>query len=305
MNFLRKLEELKTFAQKLHEAAMRDPEVRTSKAAQLLMIIGDVVSAFRDWTNCGAKIFQLSDDLLEAFTYTDIPMRMTPGDFKYPFDSFIIESGNKPLFITKTNIGPIGVHTLLYSCPESIIKKSGVDPVIVTMDGKKLHGFQSDRIIYGFMPVEEGMERIRLDLGDNVTFEETANHPRSNAVEVACDEDDMRNIINIFYNTVMYINDPSRNIAETQSIQTRKVAVTSGGQKTRQPYILLSTPKNYVPLNRGRHENGELTCRFPVRGHWREQAHGEKHSLRKTIWVFPFWKGPELSEVVSHPYHLK
>ncbi len=32
-------------------------------------------------------------------------------------------------------------------------------------------------------------------------------------------------------------------------------------------------------------------AQFLVRGHWRSQAHGPKHSLRKTLWIAPFWKG--------------
>jgi hypothetical protein len=28
-----------------------------------------------------------------------------------------------------------------------------------------------------------------------------------------------------------------------------------------------------------------------VRGHWRQQAHGPKHSLRRTTWIEPFWRG--------------
>ncbi len=33
------------------------------------------------------------------------------------------------------------------------------------------------------------------------------------------------------------------------------------------------------------------TVQFLVRGHWREQACGPKHSKHKTIWIEPYWKG--------------
>jgi hypothetical protein len=32
--------------------------------------------------------------------------------------------------------------------------------------------------------------------------------------------------------------------------------------------------------------------RYMVRGHWRMQPHGPDRSLRKRIWILPFWKGP-------------
>lgn len=37
---------------------------------------------------------------------------------------------------------------------------------------------------------------------------------------------------------------------------------------------------------------------FIVRGHWRQQACGPEHSLRKPIWIQAFWKGPEESRIL-------
>jgi hypothetical protein len=44
---------------------------------------------------------------------------------------------------------------------------------------------------------------------------------------------------------------------------------------------------------------------FLVRGHWRQQAHGPQKSLRKTIWIKPFWKGPEESAVLLRNYKVE
>lgn len=41
---------------------------------------------------------------------------------------------------------------------------------------------------------------------------------------------------------------------------------------------------------------------FIVRGHWREQACGPNMTLRKRIWIKPFWKGPEESRVLLRKY---
>ena len=37
----------------------------------------------------------------------------------------------------------------------------------------------------------------------------------------------------------------------------------------------------------------KLDSRFVVRGHWRNQAYGPEHSLRRKQWIEPYWKGPE------------
>jgi hypothetical protein len=49
------------------------------------------------------------------------------------------------------------------------------------------------------------------------------------------------------------------------------------------------------------------TLRFPsiTRGHWRHQAHGPRHSLRKLIWIAPFIRGKQLGSPSGHNYHVK
>lgn len=47
------------------------------------------------------------------------------------------------------------------------------------------------------------------------------------------------------------------------------------------------------------------TVQFLVRGHWKHQAHGPRHSLRKTIWIEPFWKGPEESRILLRQHRVE
>lgn len=54
-----------------------------------------------------------------------------------------------------------------------------------------------------------------------------------------------------------------------------------------------------------KHGGGSPGVQFMVRGHWRNQSHGPRHSLRKTIWVQPFWKGDESSRVLLRNYKIK
>lgn len=43
---------------------------------------------------------------------------------------------------------------------------------------------------------------------------------------------------------------------------------------------------------------------FVVRGHWRNQACGKRHSDRKLIWVKPFWKGPDSAVGIVRRYDV-
>lgn len=49
----------------------------------------------------------------------------------------------------------------------------------------------------------------------------------------------------------------------------------------------------------------KLNYRFIVQGHWRNQAWGKDMSLRKLMFISPYWKGPEFTDVVNSPHVLK
>jgi hypothetical protein len=49
---------------------------------------------------------------------------------------------------------------------------------------------------------------------------------------------------------------------------------------------------------------GRIGVRVLVRGHHRNQPCGPKSSLRKRIWIDPFWRGDEEAPVIVHPHEL-
>jgi hypothetical protein len=46
----------------------------------------------------------------------------------------------------------------------------------------------------------------------------------------------------------------------------------------------------------------KYASRFIVRGHWRNQPYGEKFAKRKLKWIPPYWKGPDMGQLISRPY---
>jgi hypothetical protein len=54
----------------------------------------------------------------------------------------------------------------------------------------------------------------------------------------------------------------------------------------------------------GGREGWTLSTRKQVRGFWRHQAHGPKHSLRKVIFVKPFWRGPVDAPISIHTTNI-
>ncbi len=49
----------------------------------------------------------------------------------------------------------------------------------------------------------------------------------------------------------------------------------------------------------------DYAVRFIVRGHWRNQPFGLNLTERKLIFIKPYYKGPEMAELVNNPYVVK
>lgn len=70
------------------------------------------------------------------------------------------------------------------------------------------------------------------------------------------------------------------------------------GPPTIRTYVVGKPPavdcrKSVIDYVRGERRGGPVTVQTLVCGHWRQQPHGPQSSLRKTIWIEPFWRGPE------------
>lgn len=54
----------------------------------------------------------------------------------------------------------------------------------------------------------------------------------------------------------------------------------------------------------GRKPGKKLSVQTLVAGHWRRQAHGPGGTLRKMIWLEPYWRGPEEAPILTRPHKL-
>lgn len=64
--------------------------------------------------------------------------------------------------------------------------------------------------------------------------------------------------------------------------------------------------RRYIEEGKGKRKGGHgayspPTVQVLVRGHWRWQAHGPRQSLRKHMWIEPFWRGPEGAIIQTRP----
>lgn len=280
------------------------------RALSLYYELRTTLSKVEIWQEHGAKTFVLHPDLIEAFQNTDIPMDALPIDFQYPFESFMIESV-KPLFFTSKTVP---VHNILYVSKKAVETTKGKSVTTINPDFTPAGEIKWGQTMTAFFnsvdskhSLPDFVDCIFIYMNDadsirnNLKIKKTASSGHLALTEL--EDCDSRHMLNILYNTILYVNDPHRNRAETETYGTRKMKTGTAAGSIKMSYINLSAPKNYKPLTEG--TGTALDKRFIVRGHWRNQACGEKHLEHKRIWIQPYYKGPELAEVINKSYLVR
>ena len=117
----------------------------------------------------------------------------------------------------------------------------------------------------------------------------------------------------LILNVCLAMSDPTnvKPPKETKSSKKAHNERTSNEPKAR-TYILGSTPSvdcrqhvaEYVRTGRVG-TSTQLSVQLMVAGHWKNQAHGPELSLRKLLWIEPYWKGPEEAPVIVKPHALR
>jgi hypothetical protein len=127
------------------------------------------------------------------------------------------------------------------------------------------------------------------------------------------------NIFSFIINTILYINSTDEvlvenkikvsNVRQPKNKKKKKKAQ----QRTKLPYYSLGSniiiDHNYQKIinlsERKECKNQHHITKWTVRGHWRNQAVGTGRSKRKLIWIQPYVKGDEFSEIINKNYDLK
>jgi len=251
------------------------------------------------WKKTGMKTFILSKDLIEAFVNTDVPLDFKLADINMPFNNFIIE-GDLRLF--NTNIltddddeDNVDIFSVMYMSDKAIL---------ATNHYQLNDDRESDSLIMPIYPVNgKGVETIGwfdISIKSSSSWRDWAENEVGSKYHRV--KELVPKVLNIFINSVLYINEPGRDAYDTQSVVRKKYKVSKGKKVTRE-FIRLRPPSRFTPKRHVKKWN--LDKRFLVRGHWTHQVYGVGRKLRRYQWIMPYWKGPELSEIISKPYKVK
>lgn len=226
------------------------------------------------WGHTGYNVFELTNDFVAAMLLTD-PRQIRFEDLRAPFPGILITI-------------PVGFVIGSEGLPYTKIHLSFVDGSwnLIAFDG--VHVLDTS--------VAEG-KVLSWDLFESL--EERQIYEQADVVAI-------RSIRQIVFGMLAYITAVDRAVEERPtSISKKKRGIDSGPRPRVHDVgrtITIDPMLVRCARNGARDIALQLKHRFIVRGHYREQAHGHARRDRKTIWIMPFWKGPEEGAKLVHTY---
>lgn len=238
----------------------------------------------------GAKTFRVAASLVERLNETDIDV--PASELKLPFPALMLVYDDDVSFAAFHKGSPFGkapfkgtLSTVLLDVPAP----DGERMLAATIHhrGWQTHGMNHRSMRYG-----EGSLNAMLATRWPGEPERTPDDPG-------------HSFNRLVLNTLLYISSRDARVGP----ETKTVGRPAPFVKSQMAHRVVGA--GLVPFRRsvegGRERfaspgaGRQLTSRHVVRGHWKLQAHGERGSSRKLVWVEPYVRGPRLTELLNRP----
>lgn len=259
----------------------------------------------------GGKTFHFSENLVERLANTELNVAA----------EMVIPPFRSCLFVFDDDIS----RNALYAIHDNKLSSLPGDPISIFMsvlpraEGERTLALMiwhaNDKHSHMFLKRE-------LLLADGARVEDvlrtdwaTILPPEQIKVDEARFYEDGLRFFRIIVNGILYLGSTSPDVSgelyAQDLIPVPKMGMTKKEKRhlehkratsTRLPYIEVGGVVRPLGRPGGQSSAPRIDVRLLVRGHWKNQAHGPGMTLRKLIHVEPYWRGPEMAELVDRPY---
>jgi len=260
---------------------------------------------FLTFETFGRKTFFFNDNLTERLADTE--MNVDAGMLTLPFPSCLFVFGNRGVresmhAISKSDPGNEGVVSVFLNLAairgERVLEiaaahtHAGRTIAIVKRELNVDQGKTLEEAMRTEWPLMEDMKNV---LPDRVFYEEGLKFIRT------------------VMNAVLYLASSNPDVVPGLRDDRAIAGMSPREIRTHEKKLRHGTKLHYISV--GNHcpaykpdeslESGGSEERMLIRGHWKMQVHGIGRSSRKLLHIEPYWRGPDMAEVVSKPYFAR
>ena len=261
------------------------------------------------WAELGFPVVNLTHDFYRAIAVTDFG-EVGEDPLHLPFPAFVLrlpeslrgKDTTTPLFLypipTQRVTVPAGIQAPLYS--EESARR--IRPDEISFDATRMSLTtepNEDSLVRGsFTQWNNGVPYNQFLTGrvESVDKLDALEARVTSALGQSFDPELTKRSRRVLANTLLYINSNGGLPAEKKigaEVPVEREHKTEPRFRVGRPIKLGARLKAAIKEGLGGGASWKLDSRFVVRGHWRNQAYGPEHSLRRKQWIEPYWKGPE------------
>jgi hypothetical protein len=246
------------------------------------------------WANCGYRQLIMGHRYAAALMATKMPRQMV-DEVRPPWPVFLVDIPSGMLFITNQNGEPkeVAYGLVRYGMGgQKGEERMGWSYILYAKnDGSALWGYNMSPGVAYFGDKPETDDALSgTPFGDGVSkLDERSRLLFWRLVFGLC--------------VAMQDKDNYRPTKSANRVHNKR----NPGPPLIRTYIVGKTPsvdcrQSVIDYVQGRkHGGGPMTVQVLVCGHWRQQPYGPQSKLRKTIWIEPYWKGPEDAPIMVRP----
>jgi hypothetical protein len=269
---------------------------------------------YLSWNACGRPVFRLTPALIASLLLTD-PKDVEPEYVRPPFPTFAVEI---PVGFWETenyNGTVVPVRTVWVHNNTSMIQKTKVSfEEAATTPHRKLVAFALCGRGVSLHDTVEQHPLIDTTMEDWLTKSTGTKFMAFNLPQTKEDFHVRLAMRRLYVNLCLYVNERGRGQRMNPDLPKRKQKSRRKKEEKIRPDTwvlgkeinldkdLVESAKDWVRDKGGQQNQWKIRKRSVTRGHWRNQAHGPGRSMRKKIWIAPFWRGPREGATIQHMY---
>ncbi len=264
------------------------------------------VHTIMHWSENGFPVFDLTHSLAAALLLTD-PGDVLAEEIQPPFPTFVIRFPGDFWKITDSLGTPKPVSYALihhWQAAKSFEERDIIQTRVVTRLVSKGLTIEDITQVWEILPplpvgktVAEWLTLEIPDVEENSVVEGIS--------ETGVDKGALMAFRRMYINMCLYINENGRGEHQAARPTRQKKGKDKGKAKSEKTPLdiwilgrevkldsnLIASARAWSDAQTGDRGSWKVQKRFTVRGHWRRHAHGPGKTLRKRIWIKPFWKG--------------
>jgi hypothetical protein len=293
----------------------------------------------------GKKTFHFSDNLSEHLLNTEINLKAGLIELPFPTCLFTFTSRTviNAMHNIRSDGGSLNINALSldYSAPVSVF--ISMHPAGESLPGRKLiivacHARASEKSYLTLKrelylgeswTLEQALRTDWTTLSPDDLGAGMVTNVDADTIRLQKDDTFYTDGL-LFYrfilNAVLYLSSDHAELAVKQSDRVEieekakqivsatklRKAIQAANRYSELPYTEVGASVGVIVIQKGGAEstvqigNGSRPqVRFMVRGHWRQQAHGQRNEERKLVWIRPFYKGPDMATLINKPYSVR